>query len=401
MNTYDLVVIGGGVSGLTLASRAADIGKAGRSVLLLEAENRVGGCIESWRPRADFWLELGAHTAYNSYGALLAALAARGRLNELLPRKNAGYFFVEDGRTVSPVKRLGLFEMTAHLPFGIFKGKALAPVAGYYAALFGPRNYARLLAPAFAAVLSQSADAYPAAWLFRRKPRLKTAPRKYTFAGGLQGLMEALVENAPFAVRGGCPAQSLERTAEGFAVRAGGELFHARRVAVATPVDVAARLLAPLYPDVAAPLAAVEMAAIETLAVVLPKSKVALPALAGLIGGDDAYFSAVSRDPVPHPELRGFTFHFKPGRLDREGRQAAAARVLGVSPGDFIAAQEKTNRLPVLTVPHLQRMAGVERQLAGEPLALVGNYLNGLSIGDCAERAAREAERLLGQENPD
>jgi hypothetical protein len=33
--------------------------------------------------------------------------------------------------------------------------------------------------------------------------------------------------------------------------------------------------------------------------------------------------------------------------------------------------------------------------LAREPLALVGNYLNGLSIGDCAERAATETARLL------
>jgi hypothetical protein len=33
--------------------------------------------------------------------------------------------------------------------------------------------------------------------------------------------------------------------------------------------------------------------------------------------------------------------------------------------------------------------------LAPEPLALVGNYLNGLSIGDCAERAVIESARLL------
>jgi hypothetical protein len=26
----------------------------------------------------------------------------------------------------------------------------------------------------------------------------------------------------------------------------------------------------------------------------------------------------------------------------------------------------------------------------------VGNYLNGLSIGDCAERAVKETNRLLG-----
>ncbi|MCU0934160.1 MAG: FAD-dependent oxidoreductase, partial [Thiobacillaceae bacterium] len=79
MEPYDCIVIGGGASGLVSASRLAG---AGRRVLLLEASDRLGGCIHTWRPQADFWLELGAHTAYNSYAPLLEALAARGRLGD-------------------------------------------------------------------------------------------------------------------------------------------------------------------------------------------------------------------------------------------------------------------------------------------------------------------------------
>jgi len=45
----------------------------------------------------------------------------------------------------------------------------------------------------------------------------------------------------------------------------------------------------------------------------------------------------------------------------------------------------------------LTRVAEIDARLAGEPLALVGNYLNGLSIGDCAERAVTETDRLLAQ----
>jgi len=393
MKTYDLIVVGGGVSGLVAASHAAGLG---RSVVLLEAENRVGGCIESWRPQADFWLELGAHTAYNSYGALLDALAARGRMAELLPREKAGYFFMEDGRAVSPLKRLGVLELLAHLPFGLFKAKARASVGAYYRALMGAGNYQRLLAPAFAAVLSQEAEAYPAAWLFRKKPRLKSAPRKYSFSGGLQGLMEALTEGAPFETRTGAAVSTIERDAEGFVLSVGGEQLRCRTLVLATPVDVAARLVQPLLPGLAAQMAQIAMLSIETLAVVVPREAVTLPVLAGLIGADDAYFSVVSRDPVPHPSLRGFTFHFKPGLLDRARKLAVVARVLQVAPEAFVAVQEKTNRLPALQVEHLDLVLEVDRVTHDQPIALVGNYLNGLSIGDCAERAVREAERLGG-----
>jgi protoporphyrinogen/coproporphyrinogen III oxidase len=365
---------------------------------VLEAENRVGGCIESWRPQADFWLELGAHTAYNSYGALLDALAARGRMAELLPREKAGYFFMEDGRAVSPLKRLGVLELLAHLPFGLFKAKARASVGAYYRALMGAGNYQRLLAPAFAAVLSQEAEAYPAAWLFRKKPRLKSAPRKYSFAGGLQGLMEALTEGAPFETRTGATVTAIAREGEGegFVLSLGGEQLRCRTLVLATPVDVAARLVQPLLPGLAAQMAQIAMLPIETLAVVVPRTAVTLPVLAGLIGADDAYFSVVSRDPVPHPRWRGFTFHFKPGRLDRAGKLAVVARVLQVASESIVAVQEKINRLPALQVAHLDLALEADRVTHDQPIALVGNYLNGLSIGDCAERAVREAERLGG-----
>lgn len=390
VNPYDLIVIGAGVSGLTLASHAA---QDGRSVLILEAADRLGGCIETWRPRPDFFLELGAHTAYNSYGALLAELNARAGLSGLLPREKAGYFFVEGGKTVSPIKRLSFWSLLLNLPFGILRDKSMASVGEYYRHLFGTGNYQRLLAPAFAAVLSQPAEAYPAAWLFRKKPRVKTAPRKYTHTGGLQGLAEAM--STGLEIHTGTPVQGITRIDSGYAIQtARGELT-CRQLALATPADVTTRLLRDAHPDLATALAGIDMADIETLAVVVPRGAVRLPKLAGLIGDTAAWFSAVSRDPLPHPELRGFTFHFRPGCLNAEQKRAVVAQVLGVSEDVFIAITEKTNRLPRLTVEHVELAARMDAQTRDLPLALVGNYLNGLSIGDCAERARNEAERLM------
>lgn len=393
MSEFDCIVVGGGVSGLVTAAR---VSKSGRSVLLLEANSRLGGCIQTWHPNGDFWLELSAHTAYNSYGPLLEALEDRGRLGDLLRRENLSYSFItRDGELQSPIKRLNFLEAALNVPFGLGRPKSGRTVAQWFGGVLGKRNYRNLLAPAFAAVLSQPADSFPAEWLFRRKPRMKKVMRKFTFAGGLQGLLEALTQGAPFQVRLDAPVRGVQRTATGFSLSLGEEELTCRQLALAVPVDTAAALLAEAHPEVARILASFPMASSEALAVVLPRDACKLPPVAGLIGADDDFWSVVTRDPVPHEHWRGFTFHFRPGRLDREAKLDRIATLLKVAPADFLHVTEALNRLPAPGVEHPRRAAEVDALLQGQPLALVGNYMNGLSIGDCAERAAQEADRLL------
>ncbi len=383
MPDFDLIVVGGGVSGIAAAAYAK---RAGREVLLLEAADRLGGCAHTWHPVADFWLELGAHTAYNSYGALLALNPDAG-FGNLIPRAKVGYHFFADGKVQSPFARLSFLEAALKLPFALGRSKAGQDVEHYFTRLLGRSNWQKLLAPAFAAVLSQPAGPYPAEWLFKRKARVKAAPRKFTHTGGLQGWLGELVSGVE--VRLGQVVEGLTVDADGVRLKTGAGVMSAREVVIATPLDIAAKLLASVAPDLTAQLGATPMADIETHAVMTPAAKVTLPPVAGLIGADDAYYSAVSRDYLPDPEWRGFAFHFKPGRLDADGRRRKIAEVLGCQPTDFVRETEKTNRLPALTPASVELAARLHERLAATPVRLAGNYLNGLSLGEAAVHAAQ------------
>ncbi len=385
---YDQIIIGGGVSGVTAAASAA---RAGRNVLLLEAGDRLGGCVHTWQPTDDFWLELGAHTAYNSYGAMLA-LNGDPEFGNLIPRAKVGYHFLADGRVQSPFARLSFLDAALHLPFGLGVKKTGLDVQTYFTRLLGPGNWRQLLAPAFAAVLSQPAGPYPAEWLFKRKQRIKAAPRKFTHAAGLQGWMAELAATNGVPVQCGRAVERLSLETDGAHVHLADGGLTARQIVIATPLDVAARLLAGIDAGLAEQLGQTPMANIETHAVVVNAGKVRLPPVAGLIGGDDVFFSAVSRDYLPHPRWRGFAFHFKPGRLDEAGKRAKVAEVLGCAEADFAYQTAKINRMPALTPASIQLATELEAKLAATPVRLVGNYLNGLSLGDAAQYAADHSQ---------
>jgi oxygen-dependent protoporphyrinogen oxidase len=68
MSTRDVVVIGGGIAGLSAAWRLLH-----RDVLLLEAEDRLGGRLRS-DPRGDYWMNYGAHL-FPAPGSLVDSMA--------------------------------------------------------------------------------------------------------------------------------------------------------------------------------------------------------------------------------------------------------------------------------------------------------------------------------------
>ncbi len=399
MGTYDVVVVGGGISGLTFAYAAA---RAGRKVLVLEREERVGGCLATHRAASGYWLELGAHTCYSSYVGSIGLLEACGLRPEVLPRAKTHLRFLDGDRLV-PGSNLGVLlrlfswpEAAVHLPRMFGAKKEGKTVEEFYGRIVGKRNYTKVLGPMLSAVPSQSADAFPAGMLFKtRGTRREDLPRSFTLRGGLGAFPAALSKAPNVEVATGKAVAGLSRTGSGWTVTTyDGETHGAAVVALATPPGTASSVLGEAAPELAARAADVREAVVETLGFSVRASKVSrLPVSTFLVPMKDAFHSIVTRDPVPDADWRGFSFHFRPGLTAAE-RRGRAARVLGLSLSDLEDAVEKRTVLPSPVLGHDGIVAEIDRLTAGGTLRVLGNWFAGLSIEDCVERSLAEWKRV-------
>ncbi len=401
MSSHDVVVIGAGISGLTFALESA---RAGRSTLVLERAPEVGGCLATHQG-AGPWFELGAHTCYNSYVGLAAALEACGMRDAILPRAKTHLRFL-DGDALVPGSNMGALlrllrwgELLAALPRAFGARKEGETVYSYYARIVGRKNYGAVLGPMLSAVPSQSADAFPASMLFKKRElRRKDLPRSFTVQGGLQRIAEGIARQPGITVRAGEGAARVERTPDGFAVvTEGGERHAASMMAIATPPAAAAALLRDLAPELAAQVARVKEATVDTLGFAVRAGKVSwVPPSTFLIPRDDIFHSVVTRDAVPDAGWRAFAFHFKPG-TSREARLARALGLLRLQPVDLEDVAERRTVLPSPVLGHEEVVREVDRLLAGTKLSVTGNWFAGLSIEDCVDRSRSEWARVAGE----
>ena len=393
---FDLVVIGGGISGLGFAHFA---NQRGLKTLLFEASDQLGGCIRSHQfetPTGPFWAELGAHTCYNSYGYLLQILQETEQLDSLQSKEKLRYQIQTPDGLRSIPSELSFWELLGVIPRLLMAQKQGRTAGDYFGGIIGKRNFQRVLGPALDAVVCQPARDFPADSLFRKKPRRKEVIRSYTGRHGLQPFLERIATQAGLEVRATSPVERLESSGQGFRVFTAGEApVETSHLALAVAPDVAAQLLQSIMPRLAEAITRIEMVEIESLAVLLPIAAIELPRLAGIIGRDDDFYSVVSRDLVPDPHYRAFTFHFRPDRLDAHGKVQRIQQVLGVDDTAVQASASYQNRLPALRLGHQDLIAKLDEALHGQPIALTGNWFAGVSIEDSLVRSAAEYARLF------
>jgi len=398
MSTQDVIVLGGGISGLSYAWGAA---ARGHQVLVLDAASRPGGCLHSARTDDGYWFELGAHTCYNSYGGLLAILADLGLMDRLRPRQKAPFRLLVDGELRPVGKALGKLRLLAGLTTLPFTKKEGRTVRQYFSRLAGRKNYDDVLSPLLAAVPSQPADDFPATMLFKKRPRDKRVLRSFTLDGGLATVTDALAASPGVTTRTDAEVSAVHREGAAYTVTlASGERLAAAHVAVALPPDAAARVLGAGFPDLAAELGALRVTAVDTLGFAFAKDRLALPPVAGIVPQRrDLFFSAVTRDVLDDPAHRGVAFHFAAGHTPA-ARRARALEVLGAADADVAAAFTRTSHLPSPAPDHPAQVARIVAALPATGLALTGSYFAGLAIEDCIGRSFAELDRLLGPVAP-
>ena len=397
MPRYDVLVIGGGISGASLAFHAA---RAGRSVLVVEKAERTGGCVHSERAPEGFWFELGAHTAYNSYGAFLEILEECGLLAELQPRGKPVLRFMEGNRLVAGknlallLRRFGKAELLRAVPRWFGARQEGESVRSYYSRFVGPANYDRVLGPVLSAVPSQAADDFPADMLFKRRARRRDVMRSFTLPGGLTTAIEAMLGRSGIETVTGRAVLGLTRSEAGFrATLDDGERADAEIVGLAVPPGAAAALLAEVAPDAARTARSIGEAHVDSVGFAVRAEKVSVPYSTFLIPLDDSFHSIVTRDVVPDPDRRAFTFHFRPGYTSAQ-RLARAEEVLGVRRADMECVVERSTTLPSPVVGHADAVAELDGALARQRIAVTGNWFDGLSIEDCVRRSRAEWTRL-------
>lgn len=401
MENPDAIILGGGISGLAFAWKAA---RSGRRCLILEKRDRIGGCIYSCRFEDGFWYELGAHTVYNSYSGMLQIVKESGLADRMVQRGPARVHFglLKDGTIdwLTPpriLQRLNWFEIALHAPIGFFRNKRNRTLKQHYSGLLGARNFSRILSPFLAAVPSQCADAFPAEGpgsLFKKRTREKEFPRSFGFEGGLQSLCDAIVKHPNISVRRECAVTALAPTADGFEVHTDrGEVLRAPMAAVAVPHGEAALLLRKHFSAISEAVGKIATSSVESLGTRLAAEKCRLKECAFIVPVGGHYFSAVTRDPFPDPVWRAFAFHFRPGTT-AEQKSRCICDLLDTTPDELDVVTGQALDLPAPRAGHREIVAEIERNLEGTKMALLGNYFAGLAIEDCILRASGEWNRL-------
>jgi protoporphyrinogen oxidase len=388
----DVAVLGAGISGLSFAYHGA---RAGLRTLVLEKAAAPGGCIHTVRTPEGFWLELGAHTLYNSYGSLLEIVAALGLRQRILGRRKAPFRLLIEGKLRSVPSQLALGELFASAWRIFSEHKDGRTVGDYYGRLVGKGNWRRVFAPLLSAVPSQRADDFPTEMLFKRRPRRKDFPRTFTLEGGLTTLIDELVRADGITVQMNREANTITRTERGFLIgTSDGASVETRNLVFAVPPDAAARLLLPIAPGTSAALARIRIAAIESTGVAVAQRNLAIPRLAGIVPTDDIFFSAVSRDVVPDDRFRALAFHFRAGLL-RDQRLDRIAAVTGTTRASFVHIAEHASSLPSPGLGHADIVRAIDESIAGTRIFITGNYFSGLALEDCVLRSVAESQRLV------
>jgi oxygen-dependent protoporphyrinogen oxidase len=455
MNTYDSIVIGAGISGL---STAYALQRSGQDVLLLEASAQVGGAIRSIRTPDGYVLDCGPNTVTSNDPALWQEFADLGIAERRLTadRTGARRFILLNGKPALIPTGPSQFFTT---PLLSLRGKLrilaepIIPraatndesVASFFSRRIGREAAARMVDPFVSGVYAGDPAAtsikaaFPTIWAAEQRagsivrgmisrPRTASpqpkAPRQrsvlFNFTDGLAEWPRALA-NALGPARVWCstPVRELRPAGDGWQItleRAGRtEVIEARSVVLATPAFVAADLIAGWAPEAAQALRGIPYAPSAVVHLGFKREQVAHPLdgfglLAPAVEQRDflGILWSSSLFPGRAPEGHVLTTTIiggarAPHLVEESEAELVAlavrehAAVLGVNGTPTLTHVTRWNRaIPQYIAGHDARMAVLATLEAAHPnLALIGNYRGGVGVEKCYHNAHATAERLV------
>lgn len=448
MTEVDVLIIGGGISGLTLAQRLA---RGGASVELWEQDARLGGKIHS-RRQDGYLTERAASTLLNFRPEVNRFMTELGLDAHKLPRAStANRYILSDGRLRALPMRLGPLLAS---PLWSLRGKLrmllepLVPkgghpdetVSAFITRRLGREALEKGMGPYVAGPLA-SDPALANAWsvlprlvaleqrygslamgifvhrVLRR--RTATATEAFSFQGGMTTLVESLAHGAGLRCRPGHRATAVARTAHGWQAYADTETgecsVHARHLVLSVPAEQAAALLVPVNGELAALLRGIEytpLAVVHTgfdataVAHRLDGSGFLCPADAGIAPTGCQWMSSLF--PGCAPPGKVLLSSYLGGACNREvtdwddDRKIAATLqalrpLLGLrGEPEMVHIDHHARALPLYHGAYRRQMQALEQQLSHWPgLHLEANYRGGISVRDRIVRALHASERIL------
>jgi oxygen-dependent protoporphyrinogen oxidase len=443
------IVVGGGISGLVCAYA---LSKAGVDALVLETSARAGGVIRSER-REGFLLELGPQS-FSGTADLRKLCAELGIAEQLLeaPARAPRYVLVDGKLVAVPMSPPAL--LTSSLLGGKTKwsiardafGRSQAPeddesVANFVRRKFGAELLDRLVGPFVSGIYAgdperlslrsalpqlyeaeKSSGSVIRGMLRAAKSRNgpKERPTLLSFRDGNETLVRALAAKIGSGLRVNAEVVNIAiaRTVGKFEVRvrgAGGEeTLVVERLVMATPADVAGRLLSNVNAELGRLLGGIEYAPVAVVSLGYRRADVGhslngfgflVPRSNGLRVLGTVWNSSLF--PGRGPEGLVLLTSFVGGATDPDAatllNEALASLVHGEirdllqvrSAPAFASMQIYRRALPQYNLGHAARLAEIEKlRSATGNLYFVGNYLQGPAIGSCVEQALAVAAAI-------
>jgi len=454
MNDVDVLVVGGGISGLASAWWMA---RQDLSVAVWERAARPGGKIRS-SIRGGYTTERSASLVMNfrpEVNQLLAesGLDARKVLRGSFPNR----YLIRNGRlmplpmTLAAMFSSSMWSRRARLrmalePF-IPRGRhGQETVAEFIERRLGRDMLEQAMEPYVAGPLASCPELAEARAVLPRLTELEQrygsltmgvlvhrllrrrsacASEAFSFAGGMSALVDSLASTPGLSFHAGCEVTALQPTRDGWrvsATRAGGECtVHARQLVLSVPAHAASSLLAPLDPELGTLLGGIEYAPLSVVHLGLDRTAVRHP-LDGtgfLVPRGERESRVLSGNlwmsslfPARAPDAKALLTSYlggarRPQAADWDDERSVSEvlsvlePVLGLRGAPEMVHVDRHRRgLPLYHGAYQGRMQAIDDCVARLPgLWLAANYRDGVSIRDrivCGHATARGVCSALG-----